>query len=112
MRSYRWLNGLDRSALCVLVGGIRSASVAPVSCASEKASSAIRRANLVGIAVGQGRGHVLTVSWLFASVRGCGPYPILALTGEQGIGKSLTGQMLRSLIDPHIAPLRSSTLQS
>ena len=52
-------------------------------------------------------GYVLAVSWLLASLRPRGPYPILALTGEQGTGKSLTGRMLRSLIDPHTASLRS-----
>jgi hypothetical protein len=51
--------------------------------------------------------YVLTVSWLLASLRACGPYPILALTGEQGTGKSFTAQMLRSLVDPHSASLRS-----
>ena len=49
----------------------------------------------------------LAVSWLLAILRGRGPYPILALTGEQGTGKSLTADMLRSLLDPHTASLRS-----
>ena len=52
-------------------------------------------------------GYVLAVSWLLASLRRRGPYPILALTGEQGTGKSLTAHQLRSLIDPHTASLRS-----
>ena len=52
-------------------------------------------------------GYVLAVSWLLAILRGRGPYPILALTGEQGTGKSLTADMLRSLLDPHTASLRS-----
>jgi hypothetical protein len=51
--------------------------------------------------------YVLAVSWLLAILRGRGPYPILALTGEQGTGKSLTAQRLRALVDPHSAPLRS-----
>ncbi len=51
--------------------------------------------------------YVLAVSWLVAIMRGRGPYPILALTGEQGTGKSLTANQLRSLVDPHSAPLRS-----
>jgi hypothetical protein len=51
--------------------------------------------------------YVLAVSWLLAILRGRGPYPILALTGEQGTGKSLTGHQLRLLVDPHSAPLRS-----
>jgi hypothetical protein len=51
--------------------------------------------------------YVLAVSWLLAVLRGRGPYPILALTGEQGTGKSFTAHQLRSLVDPHSAPLRS-----
>lgn len=51
--------------------------------------------------------YVLAVSWLLAVLRGRGPYPILALTGEQGTGKSFTGDMLRRLVDPNTAPLRS-----
>jgi hypothetical protein len=44
---------------------------------------------------------VLAVSWLLAVLRGRGPYPILALSGEQGTGKSLSAQLMRSLVDPH-----------
>jgi len=50
---------------------------------------------------------VLAVSWLLAVMRGRGPYPILALTGEQGTGKSMTAHKLRALVDPHAASLRS-----
>jgi hypothetical protein len=51
--------------------------------------------------------YVLVVSWLLQVLRGRGPYPILALTGEQGTGKSLLADMLRQLLDPHAASLRS-----
>ena len=51
--------------------------------------------------------YILIVAWLLAVLRGRGPYPILALTGEQGTGKSLTAEMLRSLLDPRTAGLRS-----
>ena len=50
---------------------------------------------------------VLIVSWLLQVLRGEGPYPILALTGEQGTGKSVTADQLRRLVDPHTTPLRS-----
>ena len=50
---------------------------------------------------------VLVVAWLLSILRGRGPYPILALTGEQGTGKSLLADMLRSLLDPKTAGLRS-----
>lgn len=49
----------------------------------------------------------LVVAWLIANLRPIGPYPLLALFAEQGSGKSTTGRMLRSLIDPNSAPLRA-----
>jgi hypothetical protein len=49
---------------------------------------------------------ILLVSWLVAALRPVGPYPILVLQGEQGSAKSTTAKMLRSLVDPSIAPLR------
>lgn len=50
---------------------------------------------------------ILIVAWLLSIMRGRGPYPILALTGEQGTGKSLLADLLRSLLDPKTAGLRS-----
>jgi hypothetical protein len=49
----------------------------------------------------------LTVAWLVAALRPQGPYPALALFAEQGSGKSMTGRLLRELIDPNSAPLRA-----
>jgi len=49
----------------------------------------------------------LVVAWLIANLRPIGPYPLLALFAEQGSGKSTTGRLLRSLIDPNSAPLRA-----
>lgn len=46
-------------------------------------------------------------SWLLGSLRGRGPYPCLLVTGEQGSAKSTFSRLLRSLIDPNVAPLRS-----
>jgi DNA primase len=46
---------------------------------------------------------ILLVSWLIASFRPQGPYPVLALFAEQGAGKSTAGRMLRNLIDPNSA---------
>lgn len=50
---------------------------------------------------------VLTISWLVAALRPTGPYPILVVNGEQGSGKSVFSRMLRALIDPSEAPVRS-----
>src|SRR5206468_10836955 len=49
----------------------------------------------------------LLLAWLVAAMRPSGPYPVLALLGEQGTAKSTTQEMFRTLIDPNVAPLRS-----
>ena len=49
----------------------------------------------------------LIVAWLLSAFRPRGPYPLLGLFAEQGSGKSTAGRLLRSLIDPNSAPLRS-----
>lgn len=51
--------------------------------------------------------RVLAASWLVGALSPRGPYPILILHGEQGTGKSTAGRMLRGLIDPNTAALRS-----
>jgi hypothetical protein len=50
---------------------------------------------------------VLVVAWLVAALRDCGPYPVLALSGEQGSAKSTLTAILRALLDPSTAPLRA-----
>lgn len=50
----------------------------------------------------------LLISWLVATLRPRGPYPILELNGEQGSAKSTLARILRSLVDPAWAPLRTS----
>jgi hypothetical protein len=52
---------------------------------------------------------VLIVSWLIAALRPIGPYPVLIINGEQGSGKSICCRVLRRLIDPNGAELRSDT---
>lgn len=49
----------------------------------------------------------LLISWLVAAFRPDYPFPVLVLHGEQGSAKSTVSKMLRNLIDPNIAPLRS-----
>ena len=39
--------------------------------------------------------------------RARGPYPIIALAGEQGSAKSTFSKVLRALLDPNFAPLRA-----
>src|SRR4029453_9260215 len=50
---------------------------------------------------------VLVVSWLLAALRPSGPYPVLAISGEQGSTKTVLSKMLRALVDPNVAPVRA-----
>ena len=50
---------------------------------------------------------ILVLAWLVGALRPHGPYPVLVLSGEQGSAKSFTTRLLRSLIDPVAAPLKS-----
>ncbi len=49
----------------------------------------------------------LYIAWLLAAFRPTGPYPILAVHGEQGSAKTTLSRMARRLIDPNSTPLRS-----
>jgi hypothetical protein len=42
-----------------------------------------------------------------AALRPRGPYPLLAISGEQGSAKSVLSKMLKALIDPSRAPVRA-----
>ena len=50
---------------------------------------------------------VLVVAWLLAAVRPGGPYPLLAISGEQGSAKTVLSKLLRALIDPNAAAVRA-----
>ena len=50
---------------------------------------------------------VLIVAWLLAALRSAGPYPCLAISGEQGSAKTVLSKLLKALIDPNAAPVRS-----
>ncbi|HHY32378.1 MAG TPA: hypothetical protein GX515_05015 [Firmicutes bacterium] len=50
----------------------------------------------------------LLVAWLVAVLRPRGPYPVLVLTAEQGAGKTTVVRVLRSLVDPATAPVRTT----
>jgi hypothetical protein len=45
---------------------------------------------------------VLVVTWLLATLRSRGPYPLLA--AEQGSAKTVLSKLLKALIDPNAAP--------
>jgi hypothetical protein len=50
---------------------------------------------------------VLAVAWLLAALRPSGPYPILAIDGEQGSAKTTLTKILRALVDPNEAATRA-----
>jgi hypothetical protein len=50
---------------------------------------------------------VLVVAWLLAALRPGGPYPLLAISGEQGSAKTVLSKMLKALLDPNVAPVRA-----
>jgi hypothetical protein len=50
----------------------------------------------------------LLVAWLVAALRPTGPYPVLVVHGEQGSAKSSLTRVLRSLVDPNSAALRTT----
>jgi hypothetical protein len=50
---------------------------------------------------------VLVVAWLLATLRCGGPYPLLAISGEQGSAKTVLSKMLKALVDPNAAPVRA-----
>ena len=56
---------------------------------------------------GDASSWILSVAWLIAAFRPRGPYPVLNVLGEQGSAKSTLLRVLRALIDPNKAPIRT-----
>jgi len=52
-------------------------------------------------------GWALFLGVLIGSLRPEGPYPLLAIGGEQGSAKSTLARIIRSLVDPNKTPLRA-----
>jgi hypothetical protein len=50
---------------------------------------------------------VLLVSWILGAMGPAGPYSVMIFQGEQGTGKSEAARLLKDLIDPFTAPLRT-----
>jgi len=57
--------------------------------------------------LGSENDFVLVVAWLLGALRSAGPYPVLAIAGEQGSAKTVLSKLLRALIDPSLAPVRA-----
>src|SRR6516162_6356536 len=45
---------------------------------------------------------VLVLVWLLATLRAGGPYPVLAIAGEQGSAKTVLSKLLKALVDPNV----------
>ena len=50
---------------------------------------------------------MLIVAWLVQAFNPSGPYPVLAIYGGSGSGKTSLARLLRSMIDPSLAPDRA-----
>jgi hypothetical protein len=50
----------------------------------------------------------MVTAWLLGVLRGRSPFPVLILVGEQGTAKSFGSNMIRGILDPNVAPLRST----
>lgn len=87
----------------------RSAGMLPLPVPVRGMGGIERLRPLLNFTSGQADGPdwTLATAWLLAALRDKGPYPILAFTAEQGAGKSIASRLLRSLVDPNAAPLRS-----
>ncbi|HXF71944.1 MAG TPA: hypothetical protein VNO79_04950, partial [Actinomycetota bacterium] len=57
--------------------------------------------------LGSDDGWALLEAWLVQALYPRGPYPVLALGGEQGSAKSTSARVLRALVDPATPELRS-----
>lgn len=51
---------------------------------------------------------VLVLVWLLAAMRTKGPFGILSFAGEQGSAKSTAMRVVRAMVDPNKAPIRSA----
>jgi RepB DNA-primase from phage plasmid len=49
----------------------------------------------------------LIASWALMAIRPTGPFPLLVIQGQQGSAKSTTSRVLKELVDPVKAPIRS-----
>jgi hypothetical protein len=50
---------------------------------------------------------VLIVACPLIALRSGGPYPLLAISGEQGSAKTVLSKLLRALVDPNVAAVRA-----
>jgi hypothetical protein len=75
----------------------RPRSTQPSMCLRRRPSSMVRSA----------RSRSAPPTWLLGALRAGGPYPVLAIAGEQGSAKTVLSKLLRAVIDPSVAPVRA-----
>jgi len=51
---------------------------------------------------------LLLQAWLLGTLHPTGPYPVAVITGPQGSGKTTLCRVLKVLVDPSLAPLRTA----
>ncbi len=87
--------------------GLRALPVPAPLAEADRAATLDTLRGLLNIAPDRPADFKLVVAWLVAALHPTGPYPVLALDGEQGSGKSTACRMLRRLVDPNKADLRA-----
>jgi hypothetical protein len=105
---YLDLGDSDWSAAEVTPSGWRIINTAPVPILRTRRTRPLPRPTSGGslsplrelLPMGEEDEWRLAILWMLAALRPAGPYPILALSGEQGTGKSFTARVLRRLVDP------------
>lgn len=114
-RIYLDLGGPDWRAVEVDANGWRIVSDPPVRFYRKKAALALpepaRGGSLAELRpfVNVSDDHwPLVLGWLLAGFRPTGPFPVLKLLAEQGSGKTTLARVLRSVLDPNSAPVRSA----
>lgn len=79
----------------------------PVPCPDAARTALETLRSLLNLSDDQQDEFILVVCWLLGCLWPHGPYPVLAIDGEQGSGKSTLSRLLRSLVDPNKSPLRA-----
>ena len=76
-------------------------------CRSRSAGGSLDAAYVVPQSAGTETILSWSATWLLATLRHGGPYPLLVISGEQGSAKTVLSKMLRALVDPNAAPVRT-----
>lgn len=87
---------------------VRPATMLPLPVPSDKATPKTLERLFTELLPGVDAVHrPLVLMWLLAALRPGGPFPILALNGAEGSGKSVATDVLQKLIDPSSVTRRS-----